>query len=129
MADHGANHRGVAALTTERPMIVWSAITRWRHLGATHRRWPPRSAWISLMVDHPAIAAINDPVKADDRRARELIAQHESAAAEDVHGAVLDLQPSGAVLDVGAGSGRDAAWLARLDLQVVAVKASAGMRA
>ncbi|ALJ36361.1 SAM-dependent methyltransferase [Azospirillum brasilense] len=112
-------------------MIVWSAITRWRHLGATHRRWPARSAWISLMMNLSAIARINDSVKAEDRRAGELVAQHESVAAEDVHGAVLNLLPSapGAVLDVGTGTGRDAAWLARLGHQVVAVKASAGMRA
>ena len=33
------------------------------------------------------------------------------------------------MLDVGAGTGRDAAWLARLGHEVVAVEPSAAMRA
>ncbi|MGY0714692.1 methyltransferase domain-containing protein [Azospirillum argentinense] len=83
------------------------------------------------MSERQTPITVNDAVAAYDRRAGELFAQYESVAAEDVHSAVLDLLPSapGAVLDVGAGSGRDAAWLARLGHQVVAVEPSAGMRA
>ena len=36
--------------------------------------------------------------------------------------------PPALILDVGAGAGRDAAWLARLGHDVVAVEPSAGMR-
>ncbi|MFF4738403.1 class I SAM-dependent methyltransferase [Streptomyces sp. NPDC001262] len=47
-----------------------------------------------------------------------------SVTFEEVHGGVLDLLPSGAaaVLDVGAGTGRDAAALARRGYRVVAVE-------
>ncbi|MBP2316814.1 class I SAM-dependent methyltransferase [Azospirillum soli] len=83
------------------------------------------------MFERPDPAPPPDAVAAYDHRAADLAAQYESVAAEDVHGPVLDLLPAtpGAVLDVGAGSGRDAAWLARLGHQVVAVEPSAGMRA
>ncbi|WP_448206445.1 class I SAM-dependent methyltransferase [Azospirillum sp. sgz302134] len=83
------------------------------------------------MTEPPNLGRLGDPVAVYDRQAGELVAQYESVASEDVHGAVLDLLPSapGAVLDVGAGSGRDAAWLAQLGHQVVAVEPSVGMRA
>lgn len=47
-----------------------------------------------------------------------------SVTFEEVHGGVLDLLPSGAaaVLDVGAGTGRDAAALARRGYRVVAIE-------
>ena len=37
-------------------------------------------------------------------------------------------RPPGRALDVGAGTGRDAAWLARLGFQVVAVEPSGVLR-
>lgn len=52
-------------------------------------------------------------------------------SAETVHAAELDLIPRGAgpiAVDVGAGSGRDTAWLASLRYQVVATEPAAGMR-
>lgn len=65
-----------------------------------------------------------------DRAAKSLAALYESKTFEQVHGDVLDLVPdsAGLVLDVGAGSGRDAAWFAAHGYEVVAVDPAAGMR-
>ena len=65
-----------------------------------------------------------------DDHATELAAQYESLAPESVHGWVADLLPQGKALalDVGAGTGRDAAWLTSLGYEVVAVEPSARMR-
>ena len=64
-----------------------------------------------------------------DTDAELLAAQYERLRFEDVHAPLLDLLPgSGAILDVGAGSGRDAAWLAARGYEVTAVEPSAAMR-
>jgi protein-L-isoaspartate O-methyltransferase len=70
-------------------------------------------------------------VAAYDVSAERLADQYESTKFEIVHADVLDLLPAmgSAVLDVGSGSGRDAAALARLGYRVVAVEPSAGLRA
>lgn len=64
-----------------------------------------------------------------DQHAARLAAQYESLSFEAVHESLLNfLPPAGAtVLDVGAGSGRDAAWLANHGYEVVAVEPSAAM--
>ncbi|MCC2956433.1 methyltransferase domain-containing protein [Massilia sp. IC2-477] len=64
-----------------------------------------------------------------DQHADQLVEQYESLAFEDVHGDLLDiLPPAGAtVLDVGSGSGRDAAWFAAQGYDVVAVEPSEAM--
>lgn len=56
--------------------------------------------------------------------ADDLFARYESLKAEDVHRAVLHLLPTAParVLDIGAGTGRDAAWFATQGHQVVAVE-------
>lgn len=60
-----------------------------------------------------------------------LASQYESIRFEDVHRDVLHLfpQPPARVLDVGAGTGRDAAALARRGHAVVAVEPTAALRA
>ena len=60
-----------------------------------------------------------------------LAQQYESLSAASVHSWLVDLLPTtnALALDVGAGSGRDAAWLASLGFEVIAVEPSAGMRA
>ena len=65
-----------------------------------------------------------------NENAEVFFAQYESLAFEDVHRNALNLltKPGGAVLDVGAGSGRDAAWFAARGDQVVAVEPSEEMR-
>ena len=65
-----------------------------------------------------------------DAQATKLIARYESIAPEEVHQEVLHLIPEGPchTLDIGAGSGRDAAWLAARGHTVVAVEPTAQMR-
>jgi protein-L-isoaspartate O-methyltransferase len=63
--------------------------------------------------------------------AQALAAQYESVTFADVHRDVMHLFPATPcrVLDIGAGSGRDAAALARLGHQVTAVEPTAELRA
>ncbi|MFD9789971.1 class I SAM-dependent methyltransferase [Streptomyces sp. NPDC059070] len=60
-----------------------------------------------------------------------LVAQYESVSFEEVHRGLLDLFPAAParVLDLGAGTGRDAAALARLGHRVTAVEPTAEFRA
>ncbi len=66
-----------------------------------------------------------------EQHAARLAGQYESLAFEDVHAGLLDALPApgGTVLDVGAGSGRDAAWFAANGYDVVAVDPSDAMLA
>ncbi|MCE2390977.1 MAG: class I SAM-dependent methyltransferase [Proteobacteria bacterium] len=59
-----------------------------------------------------------------------LVPEYEQLLFEDVHAPVLDLLPEspGTVLDIGAGSGRDAAWFEAQGHEVVAVEPSVEMR-
>ena len=62
--------------------------------------------------------------------APELFRHYESISAADMHAAVLHLIPEspGSVADIGAGTGRDAAWLAAMGHHVVAVEPLDAMR-
>ena len=73
---------------------------------------------------------LTDAISWYDARAEQLADRYESVPAERIHHWLEDLLPSktGTVLDVGAGSGRDAAWLASRGHDVVAVEPSANMR-
>ncbi len=66
-----------------------------------------------------------------DEAAARLIAPYEDLAVEAVHAAVLHLLPTrpARVLDVGAGTGRDAAWFAARGHRVVAVEPADALRA
>ncbi|WOD09507.1 methyltransferase domain-containing protein [Pseudomonas sp. NyZ704] len=63
-------------------------------------------------------------------RAEELFAAYQSVPAEAVHSAWRHLLPSqpGLACDIGAGSGRDARWLANLGWSVTAVEPSEKLR-
>lgn len=66
-----------------------------------------------------------------DTHAGEAADRYESLAFRDVHGWLIYLLPEATeslVLDIGAGSGRDAAWFARRGHEVIAVEPSAAMR-
>ena len=65
-----------------------------------------------------------------DRRADDFLTRYERADAEEIHADWLSLLPSTQllVLDVGAGSGRDAAWFAGQDHEVVAVEPADALR-
>ncbi|MGI4800216.1 MAG: methyltransferase domain-containing protein [Janthinobacterium lividum] len=71
-----------------------------------------------------------DPVRWYDLHATGTAARHESLHPGELFGWAMDLLPAeGAlVLDVGAGSGRDSAWLAARGADVVAVEPSGAMR-
>jgi SAM-dependent methyltransferase len=73
---------------------------------------------------------MSDPITAYDRHASVLADLDESPSFQDCHQDALDLVPkrSGLVLDVGAGSGRDAGWFAGRGWDVVAVEPADGMR-
>ena len=63
-------------------------------------------------------------------QADELVARYEAIDFTTRHAAVLPLLPAApaSVLDIGAGSGADAAWLAERGYRVVAVEPTAAMR-
>ena len=56
--------------------------------------------------------------------APELFRHYESISAAEVHDAILHLHPKllCKIVDIGAGTGRDAAWFAGMGHQVVAVE-------
>ena len=64
------------------------------------------------------------------QEAAELFERYESIPSQEVHRAVLQLFPPApaAVLDIGAGTGRDAAWFADMGHRVVAVEPTEAMR-
>jgi SAM-dependent methyltransferase len=64
------------------------------------------------------------------RKARQFVNEYESVSGEKIHSDWLHLLPTSKslVLDVGAGSGRDAAWLAAQGHEVIAVEPAHGMR-
>ena len=73
---------------------------------------------------------MKDPVAWYDKHAGTVTPQYESVNPESLHGWLTDLlpEPPALVLDVGAGSGRDAAWLAARGYEVFAVEPSKSMR-
>lgn len=82
---------------------------------------------MSIHIEHRAPASATPHY---ERNAEQLVSQYESLTFEEVHPALLDLlpPPGATVLDVGAGSGRDAAWFAAHGYDVVAVEPSDAMR-
>lgn len=81
---------------------------------------------------HPRVEfEVRDVVAGYDTGARDLAPEYERISFDEVHAPVLDLLPdsAGCVLDVGAGSGRDAGWFAAQGYEVVAVEPSAKLRA
>lgn len=75
--------------------------------------------------------AVHDVVAAYNLAAHYLVPEYERLSFEEVHASVLDLLPDAPanVLEVGAGTGRDAAWFAAQGHNVVAVEPTAELRA
>jgi SAM-dependent methyltransferase len=72
---------------------------------------------------------MSDPPDWYGAHVEDVSSRFEALEAEDLHRWMTDLLPDAPALalDVGAGTGRDAAWLARRGLDVVAVEPSAPM--
>ena len=66
-----------------------------------------------------------------DAHAEDVATQYEDVSSEAVHGCLTDLLPasSAALLDIGAGSGRDAAWLVDKGYEVFPAEPSSKIRA
>ena len=63
---------------------------------------------------------MEDPVHGYDADAANLAQRYEALSTAQVHAAVLEfLPPGGFALDIGAGSGRDAAWLSSRGFDVL----------
>lgn len=73
----------------------------------------------------------DDLISDYDLRVEELVPKYESIQFEDVHAPLIPHlpEPPASVLDIGAGSGRDASWFARQGFDVVAVEPSSRMLA
>ena len=73
----------------------------------------------------------SDAVSWYDAHARELSQSYEALRTEDLHGWLAGLlpEPPAVVIDIGAGTGRDAAALASRGFAVIAAEPSAAMRA
>ena len=73
---------------------------------------------------------MRDVIAAYNAAAHHLFDDYERLRFNSVHNDVLDLlpEPSSSVLDIGAGSGRDAAWFAAQGHNVIAVEPSAKLR-
>jgi SAM-dependent methyltransferase len=87
-----------------------------------------RRAW---QAAHVTGQGTSESIAAYDAQALRLVAEYEALDPNDYRATYSTLIPAGAgrlALDVGAGSGRDAAWLASLGFDVVAVEPASGMR-
>jgi SAM-dependent methyltransferase len=87
---------------------------------------PERSPAVFITV----LVGMADPITWYDANAETVSARYEATTAEDVHGWLSDMLPAtpATILDVGAGTGRDAAWLAAKGYDVIAVEPSANIR-
>lgn len=76
------------------------------------------------MYEFGNMTALSKVTASYNENASKFINLYESCAFLDVHAGVADLLPNqfGFVLDIGAGSGRDAAWFASKGHEVVAVE-------
>lgn len=78
------------------------------------------------------MAIDSDAIYQYDRQADTLAERYEAVSSEAMLAQVMPVLPKQAAgrlaLDIGAGTGRDAAWLAGLGYQVVAAEPAAGMR-
>ena len=80
---------------------------------------------VAFVVDQFAFGMI-DTVRWYDERAGELSRLYEGVDAEKLHGSFIPALPKAPALalDVGCGTGRDAAWLSTKGVEVVAVDPS-----
>src|SRR3954453_13114931 len=74
--------------------------------------------------------AVTQAIHWYDAHEQEVAIAYEAVSAESVHGWLVGYLPKlpALVLDIGAGTGRDAAWLSNLGHEVVAVEPSGAMR-
>jgi SAM-dependent methyltransferase len=79
----------------------------------------------------PPMSSVQNTVQWYDEHAAELAPRYEGMHPDVVHEWIIPLLPEapGLVIDIGAGTGRDAAWFVSKGFEVVAVEPSFGMRA
>lgn len=96
-------------------------------LGADKEPFDPRTTCGWFCGSIPVDTEEADPY---GKGLREFAVRFEGVAFESIHGPALDLLPSrtGAVLDISAGTGRDAHWFAQAGWDVLAVEPSADLR-
>ena len=77
------------------------------------------------------MSSIQNTIQWYDAHAGDLAPLYEALRPDAVHGWLADLMPAapGLVIDIGAGTGRDAAWFASKGFEVMAVEPSAAMQA
>lgn len=82
------------------------------------------------MPDSPLTLPPNKAIAWYDGHAKRLASQYEALAAGDVHAWLTNLLPvaPGFILDIDAGTGRDAVWLAAQGHEVLAIEPSSSMR-
>src|SRR5215469_13721795 len=82
-----------------------------------------------MSSDQP-ISDASSAIEWYDSNAEAVVERHESLAPEQINAWLKPFLPNqpALVLDVGAGSGRDGAWIVSLGHEVVAVEPSASMR-
>lgn len=73
----------------------------------------------------------SDPIAYYDKNALEITARYESVTFEEVHSDLIEWlpKPGSKILDVGAGTGRDAYWLAKKGYYLTAIEPSKALRA
>ncbi|TCZ63994.1 methyltransferase [Roseicella aquatilis] len=92
---------------------------------------PTRATLRGVSEDRPRPPSRGwDTVTPYHRGFREFTAAYEAFGFEQIHAGALPFIPDkpGLLLDVGAGSGRDAAWFAKRGWEVVAVEPAAALR-
>src|SRR4051812_3484866 len=92
---------------------------------------PPWVVHAWLPVEEQAVTDTNDVLEGYARDAPDLVQSFEEISAADVYANVAHLLPAqpARIVDVGAGTGRDAAWFAARGHSVLAVEPTDALRA
>jgi SAM-dependent methyltransferase len=112
------------------PEPIDLAMLRYRLARIVQRRETGKAAYENSKIPRQQSVIAVSGTEGYAEQAETLVRQYESLSFDECHRPVLHLLPSNAcdVLDIGAGTGRDAAGFAALGHRVVAVEPTAEMR-